>query len=123
MKVKLDENMPTAMVKLLREARHDAATVMDEGLSGADDGEVVKAATSESRILITFDADFGNIRTFPPGSHAGVVVFRLHDQRWAVLEEPARRMLKSGTLDRLQRGLAIIDESRIRIGGRTRGKS
>ena len=115
--------MPAAMVKLLREARHDAATVMDEGLSGTDDSEVIKAATSESRILITFDVDFGNIRAFPPGSHAGVVVFRLHDQRWAVLEEPARRMLKSGTLDGLQRGLAIIDESRIRIGGRTRGKS
>lgn len=123
MKVKVDENMPAAMVKLLQEARHDAATVMDEGLSGTDDSEVIKAATSESRILITFDVDFGNIRAFPPGSHAGVVVFRLHDQRWAVLEEPARRMLKSGTLDRLQRGLAIIDESRIRIGGQTRGKS
>ena len=73
--------------------------------------------------MITFDVGFGNIRAFPLGSHAGVVVFRLHDQRWAVLEEPARRLLRSGTLDRLGRGLAIIDESRIRIRKRQREKS
>lgn len=123
MKIKLDENMPNAMVRLFRETGHDTVTVMDEGLGGKDDNEVVQAATSENRILITLDVDFGNIRTFPLGSHAGVVVFRLHDQRWAVLEEPARRLLKSGTLDRLGRGLAVVDESRIRISKRQRKKS
>jgi predicted nuclease of predicted toxin-antitoxin system len=123
MKVKLDENMPAAMLNLLREAGHDVSSVVDEGLSGTDDSRVIRAATSQGRILITFDVAFGNIRTFPPESHAGIVVFRLHDQRWAVLEEPARRMLKSGTLDRLQGGLAVIDESRIRIGRRPGEKS
>jgi hypothetical protein len=43
------------------------------------------------------------------------VVFRLHDQRWAELEPPARRLIESGLLDRLQSGLAIVDESRVRI--------
>jgi predicted nuclease of predicted toxin-antitoxin system len=122
MKVKLDENMPTAMAELLRGAGHDSATVAEEGLSGTDDKQILRTATAEDRIVITFDVGFGNIRAFPPGSHAGVVVFRLHDQRWAVLEEPARRMLNSGTLDRLRRGLAIINESRVRIGKRQREK-
>lgn len=123
MKVKVDENMPTAMVELLREARHDPATVVDESLSGAGDREVIKAATAEGRILIAFDVDFFNIRAFPPGSHAGVVVFRLHDQRWAMLKDPVRRLLASGTLERVGRGLAIVDESRIRISrGRKRDK-
>lgn len=122
MKVKLDENMPTAMAELLCGAGHDSATVAEEGLSGTDDKQILRTATAEDRIVITFDVGFGNIRAFPPGSHAGVVVFRLHDQRWAVLEEPARRMLNSGTLDRLRRGLAIINESRVRIGKRQREK-
>jgi len=123
MKVKVDENMPTAMTGLLRGAGHDPATVTEEGLSGADDKQILNSATSEGRIMITFDVGFGNIRAFPLGSHAGVVVFRLHDQRWAVLEEPARRLLRSGTLDRLGHGLAIIDESRIRIRKRQRETS
>jgi hypothetical protein len=30
---------------------------------------------------MTFDLDFADVRHYPPGSHGGIVVFRLHDQR------------------------------------------
>ena len=96
MKVKLDENMPTAMSDLFLRAGHDTATVTEEGLRGADDKQILKKATAEGRIVITFDAGFGNIRKYPIGEHAGIVVFRLRDQRWAILEQPARRFLESG---------------------------
>jgi hypothetical protein len=69
---------------------------------------------------MTFDVGFGDVRSFPVGSHAGVVVFRLQDQRWATLKEPAERLLASGVLERLQKGLAVVSENRIRI--RSRGK-
>ncbi|MEN6406448.1 MAG: DUF5615 family PIN-like protein [Thermoguttaceae bacterium] len=114
MKIKLDENLPTALAELLRETGHDAMTVADEALGGSKDPKVLQVATSESRTLLTFDLDFADIRRYPVGSHAGIVVFRLHDQRWAVLEQPARRLIESGLLDCLQGGLAIVDESRVR---------
>lgn len=120
MKVKLDENMPAAMIELLRGAGHDPATIAEEALSGSGDEEVIKTASAEGRVLMTFDVGFGNIRAFPLGGHAGVVVFRLHDQRWAVLKDPARRLLESGVLPRLNRGLAVVDESCIRV---RRGKA
>ena len=120
MKIKLDENMPQALAHLLRSAGHDVSTVPMEHLSGAEDPLVLKAATCEDRLLMTFDVDFGDIRNFPVGSHAGVIVFRLHDQRWAVLKDPAERLLDSDLLDRLRYGLAIVDETRIRI--RFKGK-
>ena len=115
MRIKLDENMPAALVELLLDAGHDALTVPAQGLSGAEDPKVLDVARAEQRILMTFDVGFGNIREFPVGTHWGIVVFRLHDQRWTVLEKPARRMLESGVLDRLGRGLAIIDETRARL--------
>ena len=118
MKIKLDENMPAAMAHLLREAGYDAHTICDEGLGGAHDTEVISAATAEGRILFTFDIGFGNVHVFPYGSHAGVVVFRLRDQRWAVLEEPVRRVLASGTLERLAGRLAVVDDTRIRMARR-----
>ncbi|MDP3029791.1 MAG: DUF5615 family PIN-like protein [Deltaproteobacteria bacterium] len=37
MRIKLDENMPHALVKFLESAGHDVATVQAEGLSGADE--------------------------------------------------------------------------------------
>jgi len=115
MKIKLDENLPAALTELLRAAGHDAMTVAEEALGGSKDPKVLQVATSEGRTLLTFDLDFADIRRYPIGSHAGIVVFRLHDQRWVVLEPPARRLIESGLLDRLQNGLAIVDESRVRI--------
>jgi predicted nuclease of predicted toxin-antitoxin system len=114
MKFKLDEALPTALMELLRAGGHDTMTVADEALGGSNDPTILQVATSEGRVLLTFDLDFADIRRYPIGSHAGIVVFRLHDQRWAVLEQPARRLIESDLLDRLQGGLAIVDESRVR---------
>ncbi|PIS36726.1 MAG: hypothetical protein CO150_01195 [Nitrospirae bacterium CG_4_9_14_3_um_filter_53_35] len=115
MNIKLDENMPTALAEMLLSEGYNVSTVSEENLSGASDALLLEKATEENRLLITFDVDFGNIRTFPFGSHAGIVVFRLRDQRWAVLKEPAKRLVTSGLLERLQRGLAVVDENRVRL--------
>jgi predicted nuclease of predicted toxin-antitoxin system len=115
MRIKLDENMPEALAQLLQSAGHEVSTVADEGLSGASDADVLGAATSDGRLLMTFDTDFADIRQYPPGSHAGIVVFRLEDQRWAVLQELARKLVDLRLLERIDRGLAIVDEVRIRI--------
>ena len=115
MKIKLDENLPAALAELLQTAGHDAAIVADEALGGSKDPKILRVAASEHRVLLTFDLDFADIRQYPIGSHAGIAVFRLHDQRWAVLEQPAQRLIESGLLGRLQGALAIVDESRVRI--------
>jgi predicted nuclease of predicted toxin-antitoxin system len=114
MKVKVDENLPAGLAELLRAANHDVATVPEEALGGAKDPILRAAVTKEDRLLMTFDVGFGDIRKYPLGSHAGIVVFRLTDQRWRAMEEPARRFLESGLLERLRGGLAVVTESRIR---------
>jgi predicted nuclease of predicted toxin-antitoxin system len=114
LKFKLDENLPADLLALLRREGQDASDVTEEGMRGGQDLSVLQAATAEGRVLLTFDTDFANIRDYPLGSHAGIVVFRLHDQRWQSLEGPARRVLTPSNLERLERGLAIVDETRIR---------
>jgi predicted nuclease of predicted toxin-antitoxin system len=47
MKIKLDENLPTALAELLWAAGHDAMTVADEALGGSKDPEVLQVAASE----------------------------------------------------------------------------
>jgi len=92
----------------------DVSDVIEEGLSGSPDPEVLAAATSEDRVLMTFDADFADVRNYPPGAHGGVVVFLLEDQRWQSLEGPVSRLLASDEFSRLEGGLAIVDERRVR---------
>lgn len=62
---------------------------------------------------MTFDTDFADVRNFPIGSHAGIVVFRLKRQDWRSLEGPARRLLINKGVGRLEGGLAIVEESRV----------
>ena len=80
MRFKLDENLPASSAAILQTAGHDVDTVIAEGLAGAPDPDVVAAATEAARILASLDRGLGDIRRYPPGSHAGIVVLRLADQ-------------------------------------------
>ena len=70
---KLDENIPRDAEALLRAAHHDVHSVFDEGADGGPDDRLLDLCRSEKRILITLDLDFGDIRLYPPQSHAGGV--------------------------------------------------
>ena len=64
---------------------------------------------------MTYDLDFADVRRFPAGEHAGLVVFRLHDQRWATLRAPVERLLALGLLEELEGKLAVVTKNRIRL--------
>src|SRR6266404_3158480 len=76
MRIKLDQNISQYLRDDLKALNHDIDSVFDEGLSGADDPEILKAATSRNRILFTLDTDFLDLKAYPPNSHRGVIVFR-----------------------------------------------
>jgi len=113
-KIKLDENLPHDLKSLLRSYGHDVVDVPEEQLSGAEDPPVLAAATTEGRLLMTFDTDFADIRHYPVGSHGGIVVFRLADQRWAELAKAVQKLLTAMSLEELAGSLAIVEATRIR---------
>jgi hypothetical protein len=76
LKVKLDENIPGAIAELMRAREFDVDTVLEESLGGRSDPDVLAAATAEGRMLMTLDRGFGDVRSYPPGSHPGIVVLR-----------------------------------------------
>jgi predicted nuclease of predicted toxin-antitoxin system len=80
-RIKVDEDLPREIAAVLVRAGNDAVTVADEGLTGATDDRLWEAAQVEQRVLFTADKGFGDVRTRPPGTHAGVVLFRLEEER------------------------------------------
>jgi predicted nuclease of predicted toxin-antitoxin system len=77
---KVDENLPVEVVELLRQAGHDAATVLEQRLGGGTDSDVASLCQREGRTLVTLDLDFADIRAYPPAQYPGLVVLRLKQQ-------------------------------------------
>jgi predicted nuclease of predicted toxin-antitoxin system len=76
-KLKLDENIDTRVVSLLRLAGHDVATIPGQGLNSAPDEEVIEVCRSEERCLVTCDRGFGNRLKYNPSNYAGIAIIRL----------------------------------------------
>ncbi|MGB5737237.1 MAG: DUF5615 family PIN-like protein [Thiohalocapsa sp.] len=70
MRIKLDENLPSALVPALSGLGHEVDTVAQEGLQGHCDPDVWRAAQRAGRFFITQDLDFSDLRPFRPGTHA-----------------------------------------------------
>jgi hypothetical protein len=84
----LDEHISPCLMVTLAEWGHDAHGVaFRQDLAGADDAQVLQAATRERRVLITSNAEhFEALREAAGVSrtqHAGIIVCREQDLCWA----------------------------------------
>jgi predicted nuclease of predicted toxin-antitoxin system len=115
MKFKIDENLPIEVAVALRDAGHDAMSVVDQGLGGRADTSVAEVCRREGRSLVTLDVDFANVQAYPPRDHPGFIVLRLQRQdKPHVLGVVATVVPLLGE-EPLEHRLWIVDESRIRI--------
>ena len=115
MRFKLDENLPVELAELFRDAGHDAVTVLDQGLMGARDSDLASVCMREGRAIVTFDTDFADIRTYPPGAYHGLVVFRLDSQARGHVLEIGTRLFEILSGASLAGQLRIVEEARIRV--------
>lgn len=119
--VKLDENVPDLLGRILQEAGHDVAFAREQQLSGAPDDHLLRAAVTEGRVLLTFDRGFANVIQHPPGATAGVVVIRLREQTLPSIRRLAVTLAGLLTTEHVVGRLWVLSESRLRIWPRGRG--
>ena len=115
MRIKLDENLPLQLATSLQNIGHDVHTTSDEGLTGHSDREIWQAAQAESRLLITQDLDFSDIRQFAPGSHAGILLIRLHSPSRQNLIARVENVFQTENVDQWQSCFVVVTERKIRI--------
>ena len=113
MTILADENVPGDAVRILRSAGHDVAWV-PEGEPGIADIEILSRASEESRLLVTFDKDFGDLafRARMPVSH-GIVLFRLASMSKDTVPQFVADSLASQV--EWEGHFSVITEHRIRV--------
>lgn len=116
MKLLLDENLSPQHASELRIAGHDAVAVLEIGVAGATDEEVLRFAVANGRILATLDADFGNVMRFPPERTLGIVRRKVHPTEERIRQFIRRAVLFLQNIDIVGR-LAVVDDDKIRIRG------
>jgi predicted nuclease of predicted toxin-antitoxin system len=114
-RVKLDENLPDSVLSILGRAGHDVDTARAEGLRGAKDPAVLAGATADGRLLLTLDRGLGDIRAYPPGSHAGVLVIRLDHQSPRAIRHAVERIGAAIDLDNLHGCVAVWRDGELRV--------
>jgi predicted nuclease of predicted toxin-antitoxin system len=117
LKFKVDENLPIEAAELLAHAGHDAVTVGEQRMMGQPDTKVAAVCRQEDRAVVTLDLHFGDIRVYPPGDYAGLIVLRL-----ACIDKPRvlsvlQRLLPLLEHEPLAGKLWIVDETCVRVHG------
>ena len=115
MRFKLDENLSAEIPRLFTEAGHDAVTVAEQGMAGEGDPAIASACLNEGRALVTLDADFADIRVYPPHIYPGLVVLRLGSQGPSHQTEVISRLLPQLSERSLQGQLWLVEDTRVRI--------
>jgi predicted nuclease of predicted toxin-antitoxin system len=78
-------------------------------------GGIFEKAVSESRVVVTFDLDFGEIVALSKRRKTGVILFRLRNTRTAFVIQRLSDVI-SECADALTRGaIVIVEEARHRV--------
>ena len=117
MKFKTDENLPVEVAAAMRAAGHDAVSVLDQDLGGWADPRVAEICRSEERVLVSLDADFADVRAYPPQDYPGILVIRLKRQDKESILAVMPRILRMLQLETIERRLWIVTGERVRIRG------
>lgn len=114
-RVKVDEDLPRQIVDLMIAHGHDAATVVEQGWQGAPDHVLWFRVQDERRWLITADKGFADLRQYPAGSHAGVILLRAEEESRRAYLELAAIALDRLKLEEIAGALVVVTQRGVRI--------
>jgi predicted nuclease of predicted toxin-antitoxin system len=114
-RVKVDEDLPTTATQLLRGRGFDTLSVLEQGMGGFKDPPLWTAVQAERRFLVTADKGFGDIRTYPPGTHEGILLLRPDEAGIRPLLELLDDVLAGYDLQDLSGAIAVATPRGIRI--------
>ena len=117
LKILLDQNVPLEIAVWLRKRkpRWQVQHVLEVGLAGRQDPDVFSWAKRNECVFVTFDADFGDIRSFASGPHYEIVRLRVRPTTVEQTRSALVRMMDQTEESELPGALVIIGQRTVRI--------
>ncbi|MBI5428222.1 MAG: DUF5615 family PIN-like protein [Nitrospinae bacterium] len=113
----LDQNVPRAIAEWFKTMRPswtvEYAAMAD--LSGKNDREIYEWAQARRAIIVTFDEDFADQRSFPAEKHCGIIRLRVWPTTIEETRNALERLLSAVSDSELAGALVTIDRTRIRV--------
>src|SRR5262249_40792460 len=102
-------------VDFLIQVGHDAVHVRTLALQRAPDIDIVARARADSRVVLTFDLDFGEVLALGVLDKPSAVIFRLADERPAAVNERLSAVLAEQAAVLEAGALILIEDTRYRV--------
>ena len=110
-----DMGVDIRVVDWLRSQGHEAVHLRQEQLHRLPDKDVFAKAIAETRIIITFDLDFGEILALSGNTTVSVILIRLHDTRTPNVVRRLSDVIAVDS-DSLNRGaIIVVEDARHRV--------
>ncbi len=115
--VLLDQNVPREITNWLRRLRPlwNVQHATEVGLAGRSDREIFEWAQAHQAVIVTFDEDFADRRSFQVREHRGIVRLRVWPTTVEETQAAIERLLAEVPDRDLTGALVIIDRTRIRV--------
>jgi len=111
----MDENIPPAVGRFLRDKGFDVKDARKAGLAGASDDVIVSLAREERRVLVTLDKHFTNILVYPPGSHDGIIRIRIHPPLVEDMIKALNQLFQTSDIGIIRGSLIILQREGFRV--------
>lgn len=110
-----DMGVDVRVVEWLRQHGHDAKHLIEEKLQRAPDEAVFAKGAAESRVIITFDLDFGEIVARTQSRAPSVILFRIRCADRPAVIAHLERVLPAAASALGRGAVVVIEETRFRI--------
>ena len=102
-------------VEFLRQLGHDEVHVRTLGLQRSPDLELVHRARADSRVVLTFDLDFGDILALGLLDKPSVILFRLADERAESVNHHLSTVLSERRAELEAGALILVEDTQYRV--------
>ena len=113
MKLLADENIPFSIIRALQEEGYDIRWIRTDA-PGISDIDVMRYAHQDTRVILTFDLDFGELAVKDRvHSSAGIILLRLHEKNPDQMAEYTKGVIRSR--EDWEGHFSVIENDRVRM--------